>query len=72
MDRSAGYDLLKKKSDALSARLRGILKEIKETKASVGREMSGASFSISEAMWAAGDFRKKVRWHIASRPVTGF
>lgn len=55
-----GYDLLKKKSDALSARLRGLLKEIKSTKEAVGREMNGASFSISEAVWAAGDFRKKV------------
>lgn len=59
-NRHAGYDLLKKKSDALSARLRGLLKEIKSTKEAVGREMNGASFSISEAVWAAGDFRKKV------------
>lgn len=55
-----GYDLLKKKSDALSARLRGLLKDIKTTKEAVGTEMSGAAFSISEAVWAAGDFRKKV------------
>lgn len=60
MPSPAGYDLLKKKSDALSARLRGLLKEIKSTKEAVGREMNGASFSISEAVWAAGDFRKKV------------
>jgi hypothetical protein len=57
----AGFDLLKKKSDALSARLRGLLKDIKTTKEAVGKEMSGATFAISEAVWAAGDFRKKVR-----------
>jgi len=105
-----GFELLKKKSDALSARLRGLLKEIRcaprcagrepwllplllrapawrrpgtaplpaltpsrpprppspahrprsDTKAAVGRDMSGAAFAISEAVWAAGDFRKKV------------
>lgn len=57
----AGYDLLKKKADALTNRLRGLLKEIKATKEVVGREMNGATFAISEAVWAAGDFRKKVR-----------
>ena len=41
-------------------RLRAILKEIKATKMAVAREMQGATFSISEAVWAAGDFRKKV------------
>lgn len=100
----AGYDLLKKKSDALTVRLRGMLKDIKtvststpsrnsnrpmfeggewaigacpsatrlaanalptilscvQTKELVSREMQGATFSISEAVWAAGDFKKKV------------
>jgi V-type H+-transporting ATPase subunit D len=55
-----GYDLLKKKSDALTARLRAILKEIKKAKQDVAKEMQGATFSISEAAWAAGDFRKRV------------
>lgn len=55
-----GYDLLKKKSDALTARLRAILKEIKKAKQEVAKEMQGATFSISEAAWAAGDFRKRV------------
>jgi hypothetical protein len=32
-----------------------------QTKEAVGREMTGATFGISEAVWAAGDFRKKVR-----------
>jgi hypothetical protein len=50
-----GYDLLKKKSDALTARLRAILKEIKKAKQDVAKEMQGATFSISEAAWAAGE-----------------
>lgn len=58
---SKGLELLKKKSDALSARLRALLQPIKATKAAVGTEMTGAAFAISEAVWAAGDFRKKVR-----------
>jgi hypothetical protein len=34
--RPAGYDLLKKKSDALAVRLRGLLKEIKEVGGNAG------------------------------------
>jgi len=56
----AGYDLLKKKADALSNRQRALLRDIKATKEAVGKEMTGATFAISEAVWAAGDFRKKV------------
>lgn len=55
-----GYELLKKKSDALTVRIRSLLREIKKTKLDVNRDMQGATFSISEAVWAAGDFRKKV------------
>lgn len=117
-----GYELLKKKSDALMARLRAMLVEIKnvregararartrrrtaqprtrthgrsptlpsssvtrphdcslcssptrappphpppprpllQTKLLVAKEMQGATFCISEAVWAAGDFRKRV------------
>lgn len=31
-----------------------------QTKMAVAKEMNGASFAISEAMWAAGDFKKRV------------
>ncbi len=31
-----------------------------QTKLAVGKEMNGATFAISEAVWAAGDFKKKV------------
>lgn len=55
-----GFELLKKKSDALTVQLRGLLKDIRDTKQAVGKDMNGATFAISEAAWAAGDFRKKV------------
>ncbi len=51
---------MKKKADALTNRLRSLLKDIKAAKEKVGKDMSGASFAISEAVWAAGDFRRKV------------
>lgn len=31
-----------------------------QTKEAVGKEMMGATFAISEAVWAAGDFKKRV------------
>jgi len=37
-----------------------LLKDIRDTKTAVSKDMSGATFAISEAVWAAGDFRKKV------------
>lgn len=55
-----GYELLKKKSDALTARLRTLLKEIRATKLEVAALMQGASFGIADAAWAAGDFRRRV------------
>ncbi|CDI82294.1 hypothetical protein EAH_00065780, partial [Eimeria acervulina] len=47
-----GYQLLKKKSDALSARFRGMLKEI--TKLSIGDTINEAHFSLAKASWAGG------------------
>lgn len=55
-----GYDLLKNKSDALSARFRSLLREIKDTKEAIGVQMRTASFAVSKAAFAAGDFRGKV------------
>merc|ERR1712046_465879 len=50
-----GYDLLKRKSDALMARFRRMLATIIETKDEMGVEMSKAFFSLTEANYAAGD-----------------
>ncbi|CDJ51480.1 vacuolar ATP synthase subunit d, putative [Eimeria brunetti] len=51
-----GYQLLKKKSDALSARFRGMLKEIVKarTKLSIGDTINEAHFSLAKASWAGG------------------
>jgi len=51
-----GHSLLKKKSDALTMRFRRILKTIIDTKVMVGEVMKEASFSLTEAYFAAGDF----------------
>jgi len=51
-----GHSLLKKKSDALTLRFRKILKTIIETKVMMGDIMKEASFSLTEAYFAAGDF----------------
>lgn len=53
----AGYDLLKKKSDALMFRFRDITRKIKDAKEEMGELSRAAAFSLSEAVWAAGDFK---------------
>lgn len=55
-----GHSLLKKKADALSARMRQMLKEIYETKKRIGGSFMESSFALAQAQWAAGDFKSKV------------
>merc|ERR1719230_2561561 len=55
-----GYQLLKRKADALTVRFRAMLKEIYNTKKAIGLEMKEALFSLAEAQWAAGNFKNKV------------
>ncbi|KAG5181391.1 ATP synthase subunit D-domain-containing protein [Tribonema minus] len=55
-----GYELLKKKSDALKARFRAIAKQIYELKKQMREDASMAFFSLTQAQYAAGDFRSKV------------
>ncbi|KAG0499568.1 hypothetical protein HPP92_004259 [Vanilla planifolia] len=50
-----GHALLKKKSDALTAQFRHILKEIVSTKEAMGEIMRAASFALTEAKYAAGE-----------------
>ena len=55
-----GHNLLKKKADALNMRFRAILREIAETKRSMGKEMREASFSLAQARYSAGEFAPAV------------
>ncbi|CAM9671258.1 unnamed protein product [Scytosiphon promiscuus] len=56
-----GYELLKKKSDALKARFRKIAKHIHELKQVMRDDAATAFFSLTQAaQYVAGDFRGKV------------
>lgn len=48
-----GHSLLKKKSDALTARFRGMLKEIIETKEGMGEEMKEAAYSLAKVTYVS-------------------
>uniref|UniRef100_A0A7S3L1M3 V-type proton ATPase subunit D n=1 Tax=Amphora coffeiformis TaxID=265554 RepID=A0A7S3L1M3_9STRA len=55
-----GHKLLKKKADALKVKFRDYAKAIAETKASMATDASGAFFSLTQAEYAAGNFKQKV------------
>lgn len=55
-----GYELLKKKADALKIRFQAMLREIQKTKMAMSTDASEAFFSLTQAQYAAGDFRTKV------------
>lgn len=55
-----GHSLLKKKADAMTMRFRKIVKMIVDNKQVMGEVMREAIFSLSEANYAAGDFREVV------------
>lgn len=55
-----GYDLLKKKSDALKKAFREILVKIVETKKRMGKEFNESLLSLAGANFAAGDFSRNV------------
>ena len=60
-----GYDLLKKKSDALKKAFRGILAKIVESKVRMGFDYKDARMGMAEANFAAGDFSRAVVDHVA-------
>ncbi|KAK8812489.1 hypothetical protein WA158_007722 [Blastocystis sp. Blastoise] len=64
-----GYDLLKKKADALSARFRKMLHEILDTKREVAEKMKEANFSLVEAKWALNDVYRKVSDNVTEASV---
>jgi len=55
-----GFELLKRKADALKARFQKMLKVIVETKRTMGVEMGHAFFSLTEAKFTAGDIKSVV------------
>jgi V-type H+-transporting ATPase subunit D len=55
-----GFDLLKKKSDALKKAFRVILVKIVDTKKRMGKEFNESLMALAEANFAAGDFSRNV------------
>jgi V-type H+-transporting ATPase subunit D len=55
-----GHKLLKKKADALKVKFRDYAKSIAETKASMATVSSSSYFSLTQAEYAAGNFKQKV------------
>ena len=76
-----GYDLLKKKADALKKSFREVLVKIVETKKRMGKDFNESILSLAEANFAAGDFsrnvldgvkvRTNVRVNVASENIAG-
>ena len=56
-----GYDLLKKKADALMAAYLRIMKELFELKKTMGKDFLDCQVAMSAANYAAGDFGIVVR-----------
>lgn len=56
----SGFKLLKKKADALKVRFRDYAKMIAETKGTMAVDASNAFFSLTQAEYAAGNFKQKV------------
>jgi len=56
----SGHRLLKKKADALKVRFRDYAKMIAETKSTMSTDSSNAFFSLTQAEYAAGNFKQKV------------
>mmetsp|Transcript_31029 Transcript_31029/g.73109 ORF Transcript_31029/g.73109 Transcript_31029/m.73109 type:complete len:246 (-) Transcript_31029:173-910(-) len=55
-----GHRLLKKKADALKVKFRDYAKSIAETKSGMSGDASSAFFSLTQAEYAAGNFKQKV------------
>ena len=66
MGAKKGYDLLKKKSDALKKAFRLILSKIVESKVRMGVDYREARMGMAEANFAAGDFSRAVVDHVAT------
>ena len=56
-----GYDLLKKKADALKKQFNEIMKKIVATKKRMGKDFNECQLEMAQANFAAGDFGVTVR-----------
>ncbi len=65
-----GHSLLKRKSDALTARFRTILQRIRDAKVAMGATMKGAAFALAEVNFAAGDISFAVREGVSGSATT--
>ena len=65
-----GYDLLKKKADALMAAYLQILKQVFELKKNMGKDYTNCSVAMADATYAAGDFGIIVRDQIGTTANT--
>jgi len=61
-----GHSLLKKKADALSMRLRNLLRSILEAKDAMGLAFKDGAFALSEVKYAAGDIKPTVIENVGS------
>ena len=64
-----GYDLLKKKADALTLKFRALLREIREIKLKVGDLSKEALFSYTEVKFIANDISPTVIQGVGNMPL---
>ena len=65
-----GFDLLKKKRDALKTRFQQMLREIVDAKQRVGSLSAECAFAMAKAKWAAGDVTQSVIQRVKRPSVT--
>ena len=67
-----GHSLLKKKADALTMRLRALLKNILQAKEDMGAAFREGNFALAEVKYAAGDVNVMVKESVTSASVSGW
>ncbi|GIQ81247.1 ATPase, V1 complex, subunit D [Kipferlia bialata] len=65
-----GHSLLKKKADALSARFRRLQNQIRQEKEAMDGVMSAAHWSMTQAVYSAGDISSIVEQNVSGRATT--
>ena len=66
-----GHSLLKKKADALTMRLRALLKNILQAKEDMGSAFKEGNFALAEVKYAAGDVAVMVKESVGAAQVRG-